>query len=80
MVGYTHEDIDQLFSCISRHLAKINVLTLLELIIGIGRSCSPSIKASLLTFMYDVKQWLEGFTEASVSGRANQPQFKVVLY
>lgn len=32
MVGYTHEDIDQLFSCISRHLAKINVLTLQELI------------------------------------------------
>ena len=80
MVGHTHEDIDQLFSCISRHLARINVLTLLELIREIGRSYSPSIKASLLTFMYDVRQWMEGFTEAGLSGHANQHQFKVVLY
>ena len=81
MVGHIHEDIDQLsVSCISRHLAKINVLTLLELIREIGRSYSPSIKASFLTFMYNVKQWMEGFTEASLSGHANQRQFKVVLY
>ena len=28
--------------------------------------------------MYDVKQWMEGFTEASLSGQANQHQFKVL--
>ena len=78
MVGHTHNDIGQLFSCITRHLANINVLTLLELIREIGRSYSPFIKASLLTFMYDVKQWMEGFTEASLSGHASQHQFKVL--
>ena len=71
MVGHTHEDIDQLFSCISRHLGNINVLTLLELIRENGRSCSPSIKASFLTVIYNVKHWMEGFTEASLSGHAN---------
>ena len=78
MVGHTHKDINQLLSCISRYLAEINVLTLLELITEIGQSYSSSIKVSLLTFMYDVKQWMEGFTDVSLSGHANQHQFKVL--
>ena len=40
MVGHTHEDIDQMFSCISRRLSKNNARTLLELIREIGMSCS----------------------------------------
>ena len=30
--------------------------------------------------MCDVKQWMEDFTEASLSGHAYQHQIKVVLY
>ena len=78
MVGHTHEDIDQMFSCISRHISKLNILTLLELIREIGLSYSPSINASLLTFMYDVKKWMEGFPEANLSDHVNQQQFKVI--
>ena len=28
MVGHTHEDIDQTFSCLSRHLQKCDALTM----------------------------------------------------
>lgn len=80
MVGHTHEDIDQLFLCVSRRLSKKNALTLLDLIREIGLSYSPAVYVSNLTFMFDVKEWMDGFTEAKLSGHANQHQFKVVLY
>ncbi len=42
---HTHEDIDQMFSCILRHISKINVLTLIDLLREISRSNSPAINA-----------------------------------
>jgi hypothetical protein len=32
MLGHTHKDIDQMFSCFSRHLSKRGAQTLLELV------------------------------------------------
>ena len=78
MVGHTHEDIDQLFSCISRRLAKINVRTLVELIREIGNSYSPAVETKIIHFMYDVKQWLEGCAVPKLSGHVHQHQFKIV--
>ena len=77
MVGHTHEDIDQMFSCISRRLAKFNARTLLELIREIGLSYSPAIVASIITFMYDVRGWLESFFTPNVNGHIHQHQFKL---
>ena len=61
MVGHTHEDIDQMFSCISRRLLKNNARTLLELIREIGISYSPAILSTLLSFINDVKEWMDGW-------------------
>jgi len=77
MVGHTHEDVDQMFSCISRRLGKINALTLLQLIKEIGESYSPKIHVSLINFMFDVKAWMEQCTEADLTGHVSQHQFKV---
>ena len=78
MVGHTHEDIDQMFSCISRRLAKINVRTLVELIREIGNSYSPAVETNVIHFMYDVKQWMEGCAVPKLSGHIHQHQFKIV--
>ena len=78
MVGHTHEDIDQMFSCISRRLSKNNARTLLELIREIGMSYSPAILSTLLSFMYDVKGWLDECTVPNLSGHVYQHQFKLV--
>jgi len=78
MVGHTHEDIDQLFSCISGRLLKINVRTLVELIREIGNSYSPAVETNILHFMCDVKEWLEGCAVPKLSGHIHQHQFKII--
>ena len=77
MISHMYEDIDQVYSCISKHLSKNNARTLLELIGEIGLSYSPAVNASLLPFMYDVKQWLEGCIVSSLSGHTHHHQFKL---
>ena len=71
MIGHMHEDIDQMFSCILKCPSKNNTRTLLELIREI------ELNVSLLTFMYDVKQWLEGRIASSLSGHIHHHQFKL---
>ena len=78
MVGHMHEDIDQMFSCVSRRLSKNNARTLLELIREIAMSYSRAIKSTLLTFMYDVKQWLDECAVPNLSGHIYDHQFKIV--
>ena len=78
LVGHTHEDIDQMFSCISRRLSKQNARTLLELIREIGMSYSPAIEADTLTFMFDVRKWLDECIVSNLSGHVHQHQFKLV--
>ena len=77
-VGHTHEDIDELFSCISRRLAKINVWTLVELTREIGNSYSPTVETKVIHFMYDVKKWLKGCAVLKLSGHIHQHQFKII--
>jgi len=62
----------------SRCLQKNNAQTLLELIREIGMSYFPAIVALLITFMYDVKEWLEGCAIPNLSGHIHQHQFKLV--
>lgn len=78
MVGHTHEDIDQMFSCISRRLSKNNARTLVELIREIGLSYTPVIEVDILTYMYDVRRWLEECIVPNLSGHIHQHQFKLV--
>ena len=78
MVGHTHEDIDQMFSCISRRLSKHDARTFPELKTEIGRSYSP-IDVVPLTFMYNVKQWMESGSMPNLSGHVSQHQFKFEL-
>ena len=77
-MGHTHEDIDQLFFCISRRLTKINVRTLVELIRDIGNCYSPAVKTKVTHSMYDVKQWLDGCAVPKLSGHLHQHQFKLI--
>jgi len=78
MTGHTHKDIDQMCLCICRCLRKNNVWTLLEFIGDIGMSYFPAMEASLVTFMYDVKEWLEGCAIPNLSGHIHQHPFKFV--
>ena len=77
MIGHMHEDTDQMFSCISERLSKNNARTLFGADQGDWTYYSPTINASLLTFMYDVKQWLEGCIVSSLSGHTHHHQFKL---
>ena len=80
MVGHTQEDIDQMFSCISRHLRKNNAQTLVELTrrpsfsMNLSLSYTPVIEVG----MYDVRRWLEECTIPNLSGHIHQHQFKLV--
>lgn len=78
MVGHTHEDIDQLFLCLSRSLSNNNACTRSELIQEIGNSYSSAIETRIIKFMYDVKQWLEGCAVPKLLGFIHQHQFKIV--
>ena len=78
MAGHTHKDIDQLLSCTSRRLAKINVQTVYELIRVIGNSYSPAVETKVIHFMYDVKQWQEGYAVPKLLGHIHQHQFKII--
>lgn len=78
MVGHTHEDIDQLFLCLSRSLSNNNAWTLSELIQELGNSHSSAIE----TKDHRIHVWHEamagGVCSAKSLGYIRQHQFKVV--
>ena len=78
MVGHTHEDIDQMFSCFSRHLSKRDARTLPELTAEMAKAYTPEPSNILLDCMFDVKKWMDGHIEQQVSGHINQHQFKFI--
>ena len=80
MVGHTQEDIDQMFSCISRRLSKNNAQTLVELTRGPSFSMNLSLSYTpvIEVGMYDVRRWLEECTIPNLSGHIHQHQFKLV--
>ena len=79
MVGHTHEDIDQMFSCFSRHLAKHDARTIPELFSEMESAYISKPICEQLLHMFDVKQWLHGHTEANISGHVYQHQFKIEM-
>ena len=50
----------------------------MELFREIGLSYTLSINSSCLTFMYDIKEWMENVSVQSMSGHIHQHQFKLV--
>ena len=78
MVSHTHEDIDQMFSCFSRHLSKRDARTLPELTAEMAKAYTPEPSNILLNCMFDVKKWMDGHIEQKVSGHINQHQLKFI--
>ena len=75
MVGHIHEDVDQFFSWpLSQH----NTQTLLELNREIGIGYSAASKATLPTFMCDIKQWLQEHAVPNLSAHIYHNHFKIV--
>ncbi|XP_022100770.1 uncharacterized protein LOC110984676 isoform X3 [Acanthaster planci] len=58
-VGHTHEDVDQLFSCISSKIQRTNIYTLDDLEKTVRDSYTPIITLCPATPLLDVKTWLE---------------------
>ncbi|XP_071507098.1 uncharacterized protein [Diadema antillarum] len=62
MVGHTHEDIDQRFSCVSRALKQKSAKTVPELLQVIEESMmNHVVKASRMRRVFDIKSWIEPF-------------------
>ena len=59
MVGHTHENIDQMFSCIARRLAKNDAHTLEVLTYQIEISYPPFVLVEELSSVFKVKAWTE---------------------
>lgn len=76
MVGHTHEDIDQFFSCIARILNKFKVLTLLQLLQKIKQvNRKDPVEAETLDHLYNVRDWIDGFIP-DLHGHLKSYQFK----
>ena len=76
MVGHTHEDIDQMSSCVARRLMKHDAVTLTELKKEISQSYTPEIQVMEVDSMFDVKSWMEPVQE-DISGHIHHHQFKI---
>ena len=76
MVGHTHEDIDQMFSCVARRLLKHDAVSLKELKKEIAQSYTPEIEVVELDSIFDVKTWMEPVQE-DTSGHIYHHQFKM---
>jgi len=76
MVGHTHEDIDQFFSCIARILNKFKVLTLSQLLQKIKQvNRKDPVDAEMLDHPYNVRDWIDGFIP-DLHGHLKSYQFK----
>lgn len=76
MVGHTHEDIDQFFSCIARLLNKFKVLTLSQLIEKIKQvNRKDPVDAEMLDHLFNVRDWIDGFIP-DLHGHLKSYQFK----
>ncbi|XP_070569806.1 uncharacterized protein [Ptychodera flava] len=57
-VGHTHEDIDQLFSCISKVLRKTNVYSMADMERIITGCYNVPVFVKQVTHVFDIKKWL----------------------
>lgn len=76
MVGHTHKDIDQMFSCVSRRFRKNNAVTLHDLEQQIQTAYNPTPVVQILKYMLDVKNWMSGHIDP-FKGHSFQHQFKL---
>lgn len=78
MVGHTHEDIDQFFSCIARLLNKFKVLTLSQLLEKVKQvNRKDPVDAEILEYIFDVREWIDDFIP-NLHGHLKSYQFKFV--
>ena len=62
MVGHTHEDIDQYFSCIARPLNKYKVPTLSKLIETVKQANKKdTVDAEILENLFDIREWIDEY-------------------
>lgn len=78
MVGHTHEDIDQFFSCIARLLNKFKVLTLSQLIEKVNQvKRKDPVHAEILEHIFSIREWIDDFIP-DLHGHLKSYQFKFV--
>ena len=76
MVGHTHEDIDQYFSCIARLLNKFKVLTMSQLLDKVKQvNRKDPVNAELLECIFNIKEWMNDFIP-DLHGHLKSYQFK----
>ena len=76
MVGHTHENIDQMFSCVARRLAKNDAHTLEALKEQIKVSYTPPVLVEELSSLFEIKAWMENSIN-NISGHVHQRVFKI---
>ena len=76
MVGHTHENIDQMFSCVARRLAKNAAHTLEALKEQIKVSYTPPVLVEELSSLFEIKAWMENSIN-NISGHVHQRVFKI---
>ena len=75
-MGHTHENIDQMFSCVARRLAKNDGHTLEALKEQIKVSYTPPVLVEELSSLFEIKAWMENSIN-NISGHVHQRVFKI---
>lgn len=76
MVGHTHEDIDQCFSCFSRWLDKHRAYTLEDMMEGFEKCYTPRPTSILLEDIFDFKSWITPHLN-DLTGHQDPHQFRI---
>ncbi|XP_070557873.1 uncharacterized protein [Ptychodera flava] len=75
-VGHTHEDIDQLFSCISRHLKKTNIYTMDDMERAVMNSYNVPVFVKHVEGVFDIKKWLLPHMVKNFKGQSKPLHFQ----
>ncbi|XP_070578115.1 uncharacterized protein [Ptychodera flava] len=75
-VGHTHEDIDQLFSCISRHLKKTNIYTMDDMDRAVMNSYNVPVFVKHVEGVFDIKKWLLPHMVKNFKGQSKPLHFQ----
>ncbi len=62
-VGHTHENVDQMFSCISREIKMTDLRTPIDLVNAINRSYKHAQPAEHITAVYDFRALVKSTCE-----------------
>ncbi|XP_070547237.1 uncharacterized protein [Ptychodera flava] len=76
LVGHTHEDIDQLFSCISRHLKKTNIYTMDDMERAVMNSYNVPVFVKHVEGVFDIKKWLLPHMVKNFKGQSKPLHFQ----